>query len=207
MALIGGGAGVLILLFARPCACWIGDAQMNTPNLPWRAAAAALASSCATAVSCNGPKGTDAAAENRSRATFVARVNQDLVELSKEGNAAGWTQATYITPDTEIPEREGHRALSRVLQPKAGEAKALRRHRSSSPDRALAQAAQARRERAGAGDAAKRARAHEARHASSRRCTAKASTARRAPTKAGRRLQESRRARATRSRPAATTTS
>ena len=33
---------------------------------------------------------------------FVARINRELAELGLEGNAAGWTQATYINVDTEF---------------------------------------------------------------------------------------------------------
>jgi len=33
---------------------------------------------------------------------FVARVNEELVELNREGGAAGWVRATYITEDTAI---------------------------------------------------------------------------------------------------------
>jgi peptidyl-dipeptidase A len=37
-----------------------------------------------------------------SAGEFVARVNREMFELSRELNAAGWVQATYITPDTEL---------------------------------------------------------------------------------------------------------
>jgi peptidyl-dipeptidase A len=33
---------------------------------------------------------------------FVARLNKEFAELSREVNAAGWTQATYINVDTEL---------------------------------------------------------------------------------------------------------
>jgi peptidyl-dipeptidase A len=33
---------------------------------------------------------------------FVARVNAELIELNREGGAAGWVRATYITEDTAI---------------------------------------------------------------------------------------------------------
>jgi len=33
---------------------------------------------------------------------FVARLNQELADISKEVAAAGWTQATYITVDTQL---------------------------------------------------------------------------------------------------------
>ncbi len=33
---------------------------------------------------------------------FVARINKEFAELGLEGNAAAWTQATYVTVDTEL---------------------------------------------------------------------------------------------------------
>jgi peptidyl-dipeptidase A len=33
---------------------------------------------------------------------FVARLNKEFADVQLEINAAGWTQATYITPDTEL---------------------------------------------------------------------------------------------------------
>jgi peptidyl-dipeptidase A len=53
-----------------------------------------------TLTSCGGPKGVTPPPKLEAVA-FVAQVNTDLVELAKEGNAAGWTQQTYITPDTQ----------------------------------------------------------------------------------------------------------
>jgi peptidyl-dipeptidase A len=44
---------------------------------------------------------------------FVKQVNHDLVELYKEGNAAGWTQSTYITVDTQYLNA---RVTDRVLE-------------------------------------------------------------------------------------------
>ena len=41
-------------------------------------------------------------APKQDAAAFVARLNQDMGALSDELNAAGWTQATYITPDTQL---------------------------------------------------------------------------------------------------------
>jgi peptidyl-dipeptidase A len=34
-------------------------------------------------------------------ATFLANADATILRLSNEANQAGWTQATYITPDTE----------------------------------------------------------------------------------------------------------
>ena len=33
---------------------------------------------------------------------FVARLNREFAAIWLEGNAAGWTQATYITVDTQL---------------------------------------------------------------------------------------------------------
>jgi len=45
---------------------------------------------------------TVAAAPTESAEEFVARVNEEVKELSREGGAAGWVRATYITADTAI---------------------------------------------------------------------------------------------------------
>lgn len=39
---------------------------------------------------------------DESATEYVARLNRELTELGKEVSAAGWVQATYITPDTEL---------------------------------------------------------------------------------------------------------
>ena len=62
-------------------------------------AAVALAST-ALLVSCGGSR-EPAASPRVDAPTFVSGVNKDLVELNKEANAAGWTQSTYITADTQ----------------------------------------------------------------------------------------------------------
>ena len=74
---------------------------MNSSN--YLRGAAALASSITAAcllTSCGGPKGTTPPPKVDAVA-FVKQVNTDLIELAKEGNAAGWTQQTYITADTQ----------------------------------------------------------------------------------------------------------
>ena len=43
-----------------------------------------------------------AAAPTETAEEFVARVNEELKELSREGGAAGWVRATYINEDTAI---------------------------------------------------------------------------------------------------------
>lgn len=42
------------------------------------------------------------AAPTETAEEFVARVNEELKELGREGGAAAWVRATYITPDTAI---------------------------------------------------------------------------------------------------------
>jgi peptidyl-dipeptidase A len=55
---------------------------------------------------------------------FVGQVNEDLVALNREGNAAGWTQATDITVDTQyLNSRVTDRYLE-YFSRKASEAKA-----------------------------------------------------------------------------------
>ena len=74
---------------------------MNSSN--YQRGTAAIASTLAAAcllASCGGPKGVTPPPKLEATA-FVAQVNTDLVELAKEGNAAGWTQQTYITADTQ----------------------------------------------------------------------------------------------------------
>lgn len=51
-------------------------------------------------VSCNGPKGPTPPPK-KPAAEFIDGVNKNLVEIGKEANAAGWTQSTYITADTQ----------------------------------------------------------------------------------------------------------
>jgi peptidyl-dipeptidase A len=62
--------------------------------------AAALLLSCAL-VGCPGPKGPTPPPKKEAKA-FVAEVNQELIGINREGNAAGWTQATDITVDTQF---------------------------------------------------------------------------------------------------------
>ena len=53
--------------------------------------------------SCGGPKGpTPPPKLEKPAPEFVADLNKELVPLFREGNAAGWTQATYINVDTEL---------------------------------------------------------------------------------------------------------
>jgi len=62
-------------------------------------------------VSCGGTKGPTPPPKADAPA-FIAGVNKDLVELYKEANAAGWTQSTYITADTQyLNAKANERAL------------------------------------------------------------------------------------------------
>jgi peptidyl-dipeptidase A len=58
-----------------------------------------------------------AAAQRESADEFVARVNKELAVLAAEQAAAGWTQATYITTDTELlSARSSDRYLAYLTQ-------------------------------------------------------------------------------------------
>jgi len=48
------------------------------------------------------PEEAVSAAPTETAEEFVARVNEELKELGREGGAAGWVRATYITADTAI---------------------------------------------------------------------------------------------------------
>ena len=74
-------AGVLCLLSL--CAC--GPKEAST-----------------TATPAPGGAGAAGAAQNESAEQFVARVSKELEALGLEQSAAGWTQQTYITQDTEL---------------------------------------------------------------------------------------------------------
>ena len=65
-----------------------------------RVAALACSVSVLGLVSCGrgGPPAQDQKAE--AAPDFVARINKEMMEIGKELSAAGWVQATYITPDT-----------------------------------------------------------------------------------------------------------
>jgi peptidyl-dipeptidase A len=84
--------------------------------------AAVLAGACLLG-SCGGPKGTTPPPKIAA-AKFVENVNHELVELAREGNAAGWTQQTYIKVDTQyLNSRVTDRYLE-FFSRKAGEARA-----------------------------------------------------------------------------------
>jgi peptidyl-dipeptidase A len=68
---------------------------MIRTSLLCAAAVAAILAGCK-------PAAPDVAARAEDPKAFVARVNGELFELAREAQAAGWTQATYITPDTQL---------------------------------------------------------------------------------------------------------
>src|SRR5712671_303498 len=54
---------------------------------------------------------------------FVARMNTEYLELSKEINAAQWTHATYINQDTELLEAKADERNKEFLSKALAEAK------------------------------------------------------------------------------------
>jgi peptidyl-dipeptidase A len=96
----------------------------NAPTSNYPRTLTALAVAAATAaifVSCS--KGTTPPPKVNAEA-FVAQVNTDLVDLAREGNAAGWTQATNITVDTQYLNSRATDRFLEYFSRKAGEAKA-----------------------------------------------------------------------------------
>ena len=55
---------------------------------------------------------------------FVKKVNQDLVDINREANAAGWTMATDITVDTQFLNSKATDRYLEFFSRKAGEARA-----------------------------------------------------------------------------------
>ncbi len=78
-----------------------------------------------TLASCGGPKGpTPPPKLEKPAPDFVAELNKELVPLAREGNAAGWTQSTNITVDTQyLNARVTERTLE-FFNRKSAEAKA-----------------------------------------------------------------------------------
>ena len=64
--------------------------------------AGALLAITLAACSQQAPEETAVAAPTETAEEFVARVNEELKELSREGQAAGWVRETYITKDTAV---------------------------------------------------------------------------------------------------------
>jgi peptidyl-dipeptidase A len=63
--------------------------------------ASVLLAVAASLTGCPGPKGPTPPPKKEAKA-FVAEVNQELIGINRESNAAGWTQATDITVDTQF---------------------------------------------------------------------------------------------------------
>jgi peptidyl-dipeptidase A len=96
----------------------------NSPASNYPRSLTALTLAAATAavfVSCG--KGVTPPPKVNSEA-FVTQVNTDLVDLAREGNAAGWTQATNITVDTQYLNARATDRFLEYFSRKAGEAKA-----------------------------------------------------------------------------------
>jgi peptidyl-dipeptidase A len=85
--------------------------------------AAALASSCVL-LACGGPPGPRPPPKLEKPAPeFVAEVNKDLIGIYREGNAAGFTQATNITVDTQYLNARVTERFLEYFSRKAAEAK------------------------------------------------------------------------------------
>lgn len=68
---------------------------------PYRHLCAAAIALVAAACGPRGPS-SDPARPQEDPKAFVARLNAELGEINRELQAAGWVQATYITPDTQL---------------------------------------------------------------------------------------------------------
>jgi hypothetical protein len=101
---------------------------MNNANYAQRAPFMALTLMGACLLSsCNGPPGPKPPPkpeDETAAKAFVSEVNKDLVGLAREGNAAGWTQQTYITADTQYINSMVTEKYLEYFSRKAGEAKA-----------------------------------------------------------------------------------
>lgn len=82
-----------------------------------RSVAASIACALAAAVAgCSNPP-APTTGRTESADEFVTRVDRRLIDLAIEANAAGWTQATYITPDTQtLSARANDRYLAFVSE-------------------------------------------------------------------------------------------
>ena len=83
--------------------------------IPFTLIAVSLAT--APAVSAQSPSTSKTAATSAHPATpagaraFLAEVDRELLRLINASNRAGWTQSTYITPDTEVMAAQANEAL------------------------------------------------------------------------------------------------
>lgn len=90
------------------------------------AAALIVIASSLVLTGCPGPKGPQPppAKAKEDPKQFVAQVNKDLLDLNREANAAGWTQSTDITVDTQYLNSRVTDRFLEYFSRKAGEAKA-----------------------------------------------------------------------------------
>lgn len=77
------------------------------------------------------------AGQSEDAAAFVARLNSEMGTLSDELNAAGWVQATYITPDTQLLTARANERYLAYFSKAVAEA---RRHEQAPKDEATARA-------------------------------------------------------------------
>ena len=77
-----------------------------------------------TLVSCGGTKGpTPPPKLDKPAPAFVAQVNEELTPIYREANAAGFTQATNITADTQFLNARATERMLEYYSRKAGEAR------------------------------------------------------------------------------------
>ena len=87
------------------------------------ALAVAVVAVC-TLTACPGP-GPIPPPKKKDPKDFVAEVNQQLIDINRETNAAGWTQATDITVDTQYLNARATDRYLEFFSRKAGEAHAF----------------------------------------------------------------------------------
>ena len=96
---------------------------MNQSNYLRGIAASVAVTTLLTA--CGGPKGpTPPPKLDKPAPEFVAQVNEELVPIYRETNAAGFTQATHITADTQFLNARATERMLEYYSRKAGEARA-----------------------------------------------------------------------------------
>ncbi len=94
---------------------------MNLTNYLRGAAALSIAIAAGALVGC--PAGGKGANPPPTATEFVQQTNDELVPLLREGNAAGWTQATDITVDTQFLNARATERLLEFFSRKANEAR------------------------------------------------------------------------------------
>jgi len=106
---------------------------MSTSNYFRNASAIALTlAGTGLLASCNGPPGPKPPPKLEAP-KFVEQLNHDLVDLNREANAAGWTQATDITVDTQYLNSKVTERYLEYFSRKAGEAKAYDKDQLDAP--------------------------------------------------------------------------